>query len=522
MKKIFLLLILTISAVAVGAPKKKLTQTTTEKKAEHTVLKLTTGEDKILDFDFEISGNNDGVVVGNPKTLVTQKVKIGESRKQLVLKPLSEGTSTVHIRDEDGSVRVILAVQVTGSNLLRIAGEIRSLTRDMEGLNVKVVGGKVVLDGELIVPEDYGRLIAITTGKASPYSDVVLNLTKLSALALDLLSRKIQAEIRGTSGAENVRTRVVNGVIWLEGNVPNAAVAKRAEKIASLYLPPIKPGEQIARDQTAQAKTGPQTAIMNFLVIDPPPPKKTEKLVRVTVHFVELSKDYNKLFGFKWQPGVTTDSDQMTVGATQAGTAGASSGASFTATISNLLPKLQSAQNAGFARILKTGTVIVRSGQKANLQDRVLIPYPVQGPNGQVTTQVQGVGLLVNVVPSVLGTSEDIQMNLQMTQQNLVGKTDTGVPIVSDHTVNTLIYVKSRESAAVAGVESADVQTSFNKDDPNAGSFSGNTSPLFTLVRSKSYAKKRGQFAIFVTPEIVNSASEGTEDLRRNFRVKVN
>jgi pilus assembly protein CpaC len=40
-------------------------------------------------------------------------------------------------------------------------------------------------------------------------------------------------------------------------------------------------------------------------------------------------------------------------------------------------------------------------------------------------------------------------------------------------------------------------------------------------MHSKNYQKKKSQFVIFVTPQIIENASEGTEDLKKNFRVKV-
>ncbi len=80
--------------------------------------------------------------------------------------------------------------------------------------------------------------------------------------------------------------------------------------------------------------------------------------------------------------------------------------------------------------------------------------------------------------------------------------------------------MKNTESAAVAGVQSSQVLTGFNKDLPGQGTFEQGTSPLFTLERSKNYAKDKGQFVVFITPQIVEHASEGTEDLKRNFRVK--
>ena len=74
----------------------------------------------------------------------------------------------------------------------------------------------------------------------------------------------------------------------------------------------------------------------------------------------------------------------------------------------------------------------------------------------------------------------------------------------------------------MAGVTSSDVGTEFNKDDPQPGSFSGTARTRCSrLVHSKNYHKKKSQFVIFVTPQIIENASEGTEDLKKNFRVKV-
>jgi pilus assembly protein CpaC len=321
--------------------------------------------------------------------------------------------------------------------------------------------------------------------------------------------------------APNVRTRVVNGQVWLEGTVDNFDQAKRATIVAQLYLPELRPGDALEGEPTVQRIQ--RGLIQNFIVINPPPPRKEEKLVRVTIHFVELSKDYNKLFGFKWQPGFTQDT-QVQIGTNQAGQSGASGGTSFTATISSLFPKLQSAQNAGYARILKSGTLIVRSGQPAKLADQTVIPFPMVGPNGQVVTSVANVGLQFGVTPLILGGSDDIQMDLKMEQVNLTGKAGT-TPITAQHSVETKVYVKSGESAALAGVTSSDVRTDFNKDDPNQGTFGqsesgAQTDALFNLLRSKNYQKKRSQLVIFVTPQIMQNASEGTADMKRNFRVK--
>ncbi|MEK6705925.1 MAG: hypothetical protein AABZ06_09065 [Bdellovibrionota bacterium] len=512
-------LLLTAVAAEEGASvktkKSRLTHDTSEFAADKRRLLLTTGEDKAVDIDFDANAGANGITIGNPQVVATTLVKMGDKR-QIVFKPLKAGDTTVTVRDAEGTIQLIFSVRVTGSNLLRVAGELRDLLRDIEGIDIRVVGSKVIVDGEVLVPADYGRLLTVIQDKS--YTDYVLNLTTLSPLAMQVLAKRIQEDVN--TFAQNVRTRVVNGVIFLEGSVDNIDQAKRSQSIASLYLPEMRPGSQLERDPTVQ-RLPPRRLVENFIMVNPPPPKKQEKLVRITVHFVELSKNYDKVFGFKWQPGFTAD-PQISVGISQGGSA-TGSGASFSGTISSLMPKLQSLQHAGYARVLKTGTMIVRSGQPAKLIEQTEFPFSLIGANGQPTVASKGVGLSVAVTPLILGQSEDIQMDLVMDQVNLVGRAPAAMapPITATHKVETKIYIKSNESAAVAGVNSSDIGTDFNKDDPKPGAFDQGTDPIFTLLRSKGYRKKKSQFVIFVTPQIIDNASDGTEDLKKNFRVKV-
>lgn len=494
-----------------------LTSNLTEDTVDRRKLILTTGEDKVVDLKFDGNPDPKGMIVGNPKVVVAQLVKTGEGTRQVNFKPLSPGTTTVTMRDAGGKVQVIFDVIVTATNLLQVANHLRELLKDIEGIEISIRGNKIFIDGEILVPGDYGRLLNVIMAKNSPYEELVVNLAELSSVTLNLLSERIQKEIN--TFAPNVQTKVVNGQIWLTGTTDNLEQARRAMLVAELFLPEVKPAPPLEKLEDVAKRIPNRRFIQSFIVVNAPAPKKQEKLVRVTVHFVELSKDFKRVFGVKWQPGFTAD-PQVTIGTTTQGGTGASGAATFTATISSLFPKLQTAQDAGFARVLKSGTLIVRSGQPATLSDETQIPFPVQGPNGTVTTERAGVGLNLSVTPLILGQSEDIQMDVDMNQVNFVG-TAGNAPITAQHKVKTKLYVKSKESAAIAGVSNTDVQTKFNRDDPNTGQFTGQTSPLFTLLRSKSYNKKKSEFVIFVTPQIIEDASDGTDDLKKNFRVKV-
>lgn len=494
----------------------RLTSDDSESKADRRKLLLASGEDRAVDLEFEVSGGAGGIAVGNPGVVSTTLVRAADKR-QIVFKPLKAGETTVTVRDEDGTLRLVFQVVVSGSNLLRKAAEIRELLRDIEGLDIRIVGQKIVVDGEVLVPSDYGRMLQVTRDKA--YADIVLSLAGISPMALQVTADRIRKDVQVF--APKVEVRVVNGMIFLEGSVDSQDAARRAFELAKLYAPEAKPGNPIQAGDPNAMVLASRPLVQNFIVVEAPPARKQDKLVRVTVHFVELAKDFSKAFGFKWEPGFTAN-PQITIGQDPTGQATAS-GASFSATISSLFPKLKSAQDAGYARVLKTGTIVVRSGQPATINEQTEFPFTRLGPNGQPVGDSKPVGLEVSVTPKVLGQGDEIELDLDLNQVSLVARGAAGgAPVTANHKVKTKLYVRAEESAAVAGVTSSDIKTDFNKDDPNAGSFQGNTDPLFTLKHTKNYAKRKAQFVIFVTPQVLENASEGTEDLKRNFRVRAN
>ena len=89
------------------------------------------------------------------------------------------------------------------------------------------------------------------------------------------------------------------------------------------------------------------------------------------------------------------------------------------------------------------------------------------------------------------------------------------------------------DSAALAAFSTLDLGTDFNKDDPRAqvaapgapdqatGAQGPQMEPLFTLLTSKAYRKKKNQVVVFITPERINNPAKATEDLKKNFRIRV-
>ena len=152
--------------------------------------------------------------------------------------------------------------------------------------------------------------------------------------------------------------------------------------------------------------------------------------------------------------------------------------------------------------------------------DTQQIPIQSTGVNGQVdnskTTQV---GFDTSITPTIL-QAQDVDVNIDMDQTEQIGTGSGGAPITDRHHVTTRLYLKSGEVGAVVAVNKQDATTTFNRDPgTTTTSTSTTTQPLFTLMRSKNMTKDKGQFVVFISPQIIDSASEGTEDLKKNFRM---
>ena len=525
-------LLMSYSAGAMAAVEgSKLTADSTEQQADHRQLTIYPGEEKIVDIKFKLEDMKN-VKVGNPKILGVDLVVGGADKRQLVFKPTDKGECRVIVRDEHLNTKIIFDVRIVDADLNRLIGDLKELLKDIEGINISVKFGKIVVDGEVVVPADYGRLNAILadgTLKAR-----VINMVTLSPLALQFLAKRIQEDIN-KSFAPSLTTRVVNGQIWLEGTVKTDPDAQRAYKTALLYLPDSKVPMNLAEKDPSIAKIDPKDhpLVRSFLqVFDPdaaaamaaapPPPPPPPMMVRVTAHFVELSKDYIKDFGFKWVPSFTAN-PSVTFGDVPGQTTSGGATGAFSATLSSLIPRLWSFQNAGFAKVLKTLSVITKSANSASVNNTVDIPMP--GASG-VPGKAQ-VTLELNVTPTVNGDMVELDTNLKVA--SALGRTTQG-PIVSSNSLTSKIDVKAGESVAVGNIDVLSLQTAFNRDQGGSGGFSNpstgaaansTTQALFNLERSRNLAKSKSQFVVFLTPELVDDAAKTTDELKRNFRIKV-
>ena len=454
-----------------------------------------------VDFDY-----NPKMMIGADNLL---KLILVPTKREIIFRGLKPGRTTVTIRDNLGDPRLRYTVVITATGKSNIVAELRELIGDVEGLDIGIKGGKVFIGGEIVVPDDIGRVSKVLAS----YPEV-LTLIELSPQTQRIIARKMSDEL-ARNNLKDVSVRIVNKTYWLEGVVSSDGKKKLAVTIANAYLPP-KIASLAATGESRYAGADSDQIIDFIAVNEKKDPQPAPKMVKVTAQFVELAKNYGKVFAFKWAPLMGEDGSSISFGQTQSGNVTSTSKGTLSATISGLFPKLNAAKSAGYARVIQSGMIITRDGKKASISKDTSTPFAVGTGDFSKATQ-SNVGLNMDVEPKIL-EQEKIEMALTFKVSLVVGN---DAKVTTSNNISTNLVIKSKESAAIGGIVQNQSTTEYDKTDPAPSTATAGATaatPLFRLLRSKNYSTTKTQFVMFVTPEIIESASVGTEEIRKKFR----
>lgn len=453
-----------------------------------------------LEFEFDVGD----AVVGNSAIVTAERT----GPRSITIKPIKNGTTSVDIYTQQKKRVRRFLYNIIKTDLSQKVLAIRRLLYDIEGISVELVDEKIVIDGDLVVPRDLDRIVQVT----SAYPEV-LNLVTLSRISREALAKRMQKEINDDPGGVNVTVRIINDTFFLLGKVDSSADKERAETLASTYIPDIM--KSASGEMLTQAVK--RFAIRNLINVEEPPAPPPPKMVRVTYHFVEISKDFLKSSLFKWNP-LASDSSGIQLG--QGTTGGTAANGTFSGLITNLLPKLQAGANGGFSRVLFSTVSIGESEKLQEIIRNDTLPYISAVVNGipvpdNVTAQIS-----VNVTPTVIG-EDQVQLNSTFGFTAFNGAGAGGKPRTTGTNMKNIVRIKTGESAVLGGLISSQSAKEIDRD-PEAGGQQGGAggtgaptgSPLFTLLRSKAFRQQKTQFIVFVTPKIIEDAAAGTADIK--------
>jgi pilus assembly protein CpaC len=393
-------------------------------------------------------------------------------------------------------------LDVKKSNLTKVANEMKALLNDIEGISIKVVNNRVVVDGQVLLPRDLSRIISVV----GQFGDqLASSLVTLSPIA----QKKIAHQIANDINNPEISVRAVADKFILEGTAQDQSDKDRADQIAQVYVPDVVREEGEINGKIVKIR---KSFIINLINVKAPPPKDPGKIIQLVVHYVELSKEYEKMFRFQFMP---TLQDNSSVSFVQDSRQPGGIVSTITGTVSNLLPKLNWAKSHGHARILQSSSLIVLDGQKGDIKNQTRVPYQTANQLGQPITQFEETGFVTSITPAILNArSDSIRLNMDFSMKALVGLTDKG-PLTTANNMTTVIIVRSGQSAAVGGLISNSTSTNYNKLPKNNGA-----DPIVSLFASKGFQRNQSQFVVFVTPIIKSSASQGAEKVKQKFRLR--
>jgi pilus assembly protein CpaC len=432
------------------------------------------------------------------------RIQWNSNSRTLRFYPRTQGVGTVIIKHpKTGSVLAEFTVDVKKTDLQKVAREIQDLLQGIEGIQVKIFNNRVVVDGQILLPSDMKRIHSVV----KQYGAQATSLVTLSPIAQNKIAQFIEKKI----GNPEIRVNAVNGKFILEGFANSRDEKDKAEIIAKMYVPDVIVDEAVADKKVLERKVD---VVINLITLRAPPEGEPPKIVQMVVHYVELQKDYSKSFRFQWMPDI---GDTSTVQFQTGGQNPASLTSTITGTISNLLPKLNWAKQHGFARVLQSSSVTVEDGKPGVINSITRLPYQVVNAQGQPSTNFEETGIRTNVTPQIMGArSDSVKLALNFAVKSLLSYSDQG-PLTASREIQTVLHVRSGQSAAVGGLITNDSGTNYNKLPANVS-----TNPLISLYASKDFRRNQSQFVVFVTPIIKSSASAGSEKIKKKFRLDQN
>lgn len=429
------------------------------------------------------------------------RVQFNPTSQVMRFYPKKEGTGTVLVTNaKTGKVLYEFTVAIKKTDLKRVAREIQALLQNIEGINIKVLNNKVIVDGQILLPSDMKRIHSVV----KQFGDLATTLVTLSPLAQNKIAQFIERKINNPE----IHVTATNQKFILEGTANSKEERDRAEILAKMYVPDVIVDEAVADKKVLERKAD---VVINLITVRPPAEPEPSKIIQMVVHYVELQKDYTKGFRFQWTPDV---GDGSTLQFSSGGRSPGGVLATITGTISNLLPKLNWAKEHGVARVLQSSSLIVEDGKTGVLNSITRLPYQVVNSQGQPSTNFEETGLRTNITPKVMGArSDSVKLAMNFSVKSLLSYSDQG-PLTAAREIQTTIHVRSGKSAAIGGLITSDQATNYNKLPSNVS-----RNPIISLYASKDFRKNQSQFVVFVTPIIKSSASAGSEKIKRKFRV---
>ncbi len=446
-------------------------------------IQLFSGEIKILKL-----ANIERIAVGSPDVISNSLLNDG----QLILIGEGQGTTDLKIWFTDGSKRdyKITVIEKAG-NLVQRKNEVANLLSDIYGIEVSIVGDRIVLTGEI----GFGHEDTINTVRET-YEEVVVNVNSTNELG-----RK-KAEIEDLlSEVEGLNVRIVGERIALSGLIDNG-FDEAITAIEGVYPELL--------DLTQRAS----------LDVNMP----DNKMVLMNIKITEFNRNFLENLGILWDTSINgfsggaalTVKDNDTFRAVNEATptsfeatllpGAGSSPLGYFGIASEITSRINFAVNSGNALILAEPRLAARSGGEATFLSGGEFPIQISNING-TTIEFKEFGIQLSVTPEV-DRNDNIRakVSTELSSINNAVAVD-GVPGLSTRRTEADVILQSGETLVMSGLINQEASKDitgikFLKDIPILG----------RLFSSETFRDNKSELVIFVSPQVFDADDQLNSD----------
>lgn len=439
-------------------------------------IELYQGEIKILKLtDIE------RIAIGDP-AVVSYSIL---NNDQVLLIAEGAGSSNIHVWFYDGRERdYTVRVTENSSNIIARKNEVEKLLADINGLDVNIVGDRIVLTGDI----GFGDETKITTVQEA-YEEILVS-TNFGINELDRKKRDIEEML---SNAEGLVVKIIGDKIILSGIVDNSF----EEPIATVQsvFPELL-------DLTQRAS----------LDINAP----DNKMVLMNIKITEFNKNYLDSIGIDWDTAISGPSAGVSALFARGGltvpsttplnfanaTGGQLNSLGYFGLATEITSRINFAVDSGDAIILAEPRLAARSGGEATFLSGGEFPIEISNING-TTIEFKEFGIKLSVTPEV-DRNNNIRANVSTELSSINNAVAVnGVPGLNTRETQADVIMRSGETLVMSGLLNQEASK-----DISGIKFLSEIPILGALFRSENFRDNKSELVIFVTPEVFDSDSE--------------
>lgn len=380
-----------------------------------------------------VPGGVKKIAVGNPSVADAAP---GSDGKSITISAVGSGSTEIRIEQETGPEMVVSLRTV--EDLKGVADELKQLLAGVEGISVKAIGSKIVVDGKITTMSDFERVTQITEA----YSGLILNLSKLDRQELnEFVAKAIKSDI----GIDTVTVKVSGDTATLGGIVFDEADVKKAAELAKLRVPNV----------------------VNLIQVQ-------EVMIETDVYFLQVTSSGSKDTGFNILKTLSVDASASVSGSSgEKGVTAWSVGGSVSARINALV-------GSGNGKILAQPHISTKSGGTGRFHSGGQTFFKVSGINSGSLTPVE-YGVILDVKPSLRGKNSI--MNEASIEVSVPSAAPSGDFSLDKFETKSTTLCKDGDSIIISGLAQT-LQNHFKEKTPLLGSI-----PLLNLFFAESSKK---------------------------------